>query len=63
MPAEINAPEKRIGDAESDLNVCLRWGAAWPAAHLAYAAQISLREISAAQVYSESPEKSLCMGT
>ena len=63
MPAEINAPEKRIGDAESDLNVCPRWSVALPAAHLAYAAQISLHEISAVQFYSESPDESLCMET
>jgi hypothetical protein len=63
MPAEINASEKRIGDAELDLNVSPRWSVAWRAAHLEDAARISLREISAAQVYSESPDESLCMET
>ena len=62
-PAEINAAEKRIDDAESDLNVSPRWTAVLRAAHPADAAQTSLRKVSASQVYSESPDESLCVET
>jgi hypothetical protein len=63
MPAELNAAEKRIDDAESDPNGSPRWITVLRAAHPAEAARISLREVSASQVYSESPDKSLCMET